>query len=101
MNNSETIVISAEKEAAEEIRARDRRPGWFAESIDRRKNLDGSTAAWIVIASLAVRALPPILSFIQKYLESKRVKKIKIRDLEIENPTPGDIERFRVAVDGA
>src|SRR4051812_4526787 len=92
-NATETIVINCTKDAAEAIQKEiDSQPG-SQSHLTERKNLDGNTAAWIVIASLAGQALPHILGFIKDYLAMKKVKKIKWGDLEIENPEPQDIER--------
>jgi hypothetical protein len=60
-----------------------------------RKNLDGSTAAWIVVANLAAQSLPHVLTFIKDLLVQRPVKKIKFGDLEIENPTAEDLAYVR------
>ncbi len=97
-NETEMIVINCTKEAAESIQKEiDLQPG-SQSHLTERKNLDGNTAAWIVIATMAVQALPHILGFIKDYLATKQVKKIKMGDLEIENPAPQDIEHFRAAI---
>ena len=91
---TETIVISGTKEAAEAIRNEiDTQPG-SQSHLTERKNLDGSTAAWIVIATLAGQALPHVLGFIKDYLAAKQVKKIKIGNWEVDNPTPEILDRF-------
>jgi|GEM_PF-5144164 len=96
---SETIVISGTKEATEAIRKEiDAQPG-SKTSLTSRKNLDGNVAAWIVIANLAAQALPHILGFIKDSLGMRQVKKIKWRDMEIENPTPEDVQRFRALIE--
>jgi len=93
-DTTETIVISGTKEAAEAIRNEiDAQPG-SQSHLTERKNLDGDTAAWIVIATLAGQALPHILSFIKDYLAAKQVKKIKVGNWEVENPTPEILNRF-------
>ena len=98
-NKTETIVISGAKEAVEAIRNEiDAQLGSQSE-LTERKNLDGNTAAWIVIANLAAQALPIILGFVKDYIATKQVKKIKVGDVEIENPTPDDIERLRAMID--
>jgi hypothetical protein len=93
-DTTETIVISGTKEAAEAIRNEiDAQPG-SQSHLTERKNLDGDTAAWIVIATLAGQALPHVLGFIKNYLSAKQVKKIKMGNWEVENPTPEILERF-------
>ena len=93
-DTTETIVISGTKEAAEAIRNEiDAQPG-SQSHLTERKNLDGDTAAWIVIATLAGQALPHVLGFIKGYLATKQVKKIKVGNWEVENPTPEILDRF-------
>lgn len=91
----ETIVITSTKEAAEAIRSEiDAQPGSQSDLTPRR-NLDGDVATWLLIANLAVQSLPHILGFLKDYLATKQVKKIVLGDLEIENPAPEDLKRFR------
>jgi hypothetical protein len=97
-NATVTIVINAAKEVTEAVRDEiDAQPA-SQSYITERRNLDGDTAMWLLIANLAVQALPPILTFLKDYLPGKRVTKIKIGDLEIENPTPADLEKFRTMI---
>jgi DNA-binding FadR family transcriptional regulator len=87
------------KEAVEAVRqVIDAQPG-SQSHLSERKNLDGDTAAWILIANLAAQTLPHLLGFLKDYLPTRQVKKIKIGDLEIENPTAEDLERFRALID--
>jgi hypothetical protein len=95
MADVETIVINCSKDASDAIRAEIDSMSDTRSQLAGRRNLDGNTAAWIVIATLAVQTLPHILGYIAKFLESKQVKKIKVGDIEIENPTPKDLERLR------
>ena len=64
-----------------------------------RRNLDGDTATWVVIATLASQALPHLLAFLTDWRKEKRkentVTRIKIGQIEIENPTPEDLEILR------
>ena len=91
---TQTILISGTKEAAEAIRsAIDAQPGCQSH-LTERKNLDGDTAAWIVMATLAGQALPHVLGFIKDQLAGRQVKKLKVGDWEVENPTPEILERF-------
>jgi hypothetical protein len=98
VNSTEPVLISISgaKDVIESIRNQiDAHPG-SQSRVSERKNLDGNTAAWIVIATLAGQALPHVLTFIKEHLASKRVKKIKVGDWEVENPTPEMIDRFLV-----
>jgi hypothetical protein len=96
---TETIIINATKEAAEAIRNEINAQLDSQSHLTERKNLDGDPATWILIAKLAIQALPPVLGFVAAYLATKQVKKIKVGDLEIENPTPEDLQRFRAMID--
>jgi len=88
------IVINATKEAAEAIRsAIEAQPGSRAQASARR-NIDGSTATWIVVANLSLQALPHIIGLIKHYLPNRQVTKIKWGDREVENPTPELIDRL-------
>lgn len=60
-----------------------------------RNNLSGDAATWIVIATLAAQAVPHLLDFLVKWRELNRVRRIKIGDIEIENPSSEDVERLR------
>src|SRR5579864_5047591 len=94
-----TIVINCTKEVADDLRRElDAQPG-TSSTVTPRRNLDGDTAAWIVIANLAGQALPHILTFLQTYLNGKRVKRIRIGDIEVENPSPEDIVRLQKLLD--
>ena len=97
-NMTETIVINGTKEAAEAIRNLiDAQPNTQSH-LTERKNLDGSAAVWILVGGIAREALPHLFGLIKDYLAAKQVKKIKVGDIEIENPTPEDIERFRAMI---
>lgn len=95
---TETIVINGTKEAAEAGRnVIEAQPG-SQSHLTERKNLDGGAAAWIVIATLAGQALPHVLGSVKDYLATKQVKKIKVGDWEVENPTPEIVEQFLVMI---
>lgn len=59
-----------------------------------RRGLSGD-AAWIVIATLSAQVLPHVLDFLDKLLNRSRVKRIKVDGVEIENPSPEDLEKLR------
>src|SRR5688572_20898516 len=87
ITGTETIIVNGSKEAIEDINRQIEELVGSQTLISERRNLDGDTATWIVIATLASQSLPHILNFIKEYVSSKKVKKIKIGDLEVENPT--------------
>ena len=92
-NTTTTIVINTTKESAEAIRNEiDAQPG-SQSHITERKNLDGDTAMWILIANLSVQALPHILAFLKDYLPGKRVTRVKVGEIEVDNPTPAILQQ--------
>jgi hypothetical protein len=96
---TQTVVIHATKEAIEAIRNAIAAQPATDVQVTERKNLDGSTAGWFLISNLAVSALPSLLGFIQNLVGMRQVKRIKIGDVEIDNPAPEDMERFRALLD--
>ena len=96
---AETIVVSCSKDVAERISREIQTTSAGQSSMTARKNLDGDTAAWIVVASLSTQALPHVLSFIKDILGKDKVKKLKFRDWEVENPTPEMIDKFLASVE--
>jgi hypothetical protein len=60
-----------------------------------RKNFDGSSSVWIVLATLAVQALPNFVTLIAKHIDRGGVTKIQIGDIIIENPQEKDLELLR------
>ena len=91
---TETIVITGAKEAVEAIRSEIDTQQGSQSRLTERKNLDGSTAEWIMIATLIAQALPHVLGFVRDYLGAKQVKKIKVGNWEVENPTPEMVDRL-------
>jgi len=61
----------------------------------QRRNLDGDAATWIVIATLASQAVPHVLKFLTDWRKDRKVGRIKIGDIEIENPTEEDLRMLR------
>lgn len=59
------------------------------------QNLDGSTAAWVVIATLSAQVIPYFLTFIGEARKNGRVSRLVFGDIEIENPSEEDIRLFR------
>jgi len=60
-----------------------------------KKSFDGDAATWIVIATLAAQALPHILKFLSDWRKEGSVTRIKIGDIEIENPSEKDLQILR------
>jgi len=49
----------------------------------------------MAIATLSLQALPQIINFIASLRKPKLPTKIKVGNIEIENPTEEDVERLR------
>jgi hypothetical protein len=95
---TQTLVVTAEREAAEGlVTVLDEVEATHHTSVKR--NLDGETATWIVVATLGGQAMSHVLTFLQSAIGDRRVKKIKCGDREIENPSKEDLERFRAEWD--
>ena len=98
VDEARTLVVTAKRETAESLVA-------VLDGVDTpshtsvKRNLDGDAATWIVVATLGGQALPHVLSFLQSAVGGRRVKKVKWGDLEIENPSKEDLERFRAMLD--
>ena len=98
-STTETIVINGTKDVIEKVCDAINSQPRGETVVTERRNLDGNVADWILVASFAQAALPHVLGFIKEYLGMKQVRKIKVGDIEIENPTPEDIDRFRTLID--
>ena len=90
-----TVVLQTDKETAAALQGVISKEAGSQCHSTERKNLDGSTATWIVVATLLNQALPHVLDFLKTYLPKKGVVKIKVGDIEIENPTEKDLEMLR------
>jgi hypothetical protein len=92
--SKETIIISGTKETIEAIQKQIEQQPQSNSRLSQSSNLDGDVAAWVVIATLSAQVLPAILSFIKDMVSIKSIKKIKIGDVEIENPTPEMVDKL-------
>lgn len=95
---SETVVVSGPFDAVDEIRREiDSHAG--AESVmSEQKNFDGSVTEWVAIGNLTISALTFVLAVVKEVAASKKVKKIRVGDVEIENPSADDIEVLRSSI---
>ncbi len=95
MKDSTVLSLQTTEVDAKALKAMlDNEPGASCQATER-KGVDGSVAAWIVVATLATQSLQPVLTFIKEMATRNKVKKIKFGDIEIENPTDEDLERIR------
>jgi hypothetical protein len=88
-------MISGDKEVIEAVKLKFAQISGKPVRVSERSNLDGSASTWVLAATIAVQMLPVILTFIKDYAASKRVKKIKVGDIEIENPDDALIEAMK------
>jgi hypothetical protein len=67
--------------------------------VGKANNLDGSGQTTLQIVQVAISMISALTPILLYYLESRRIKKIKIGDIEIENPTPDQcrqlLDRYR------
>jgi len=96
MNQPESkIMVSGDKEVINAIKLKFEQVSGNPVRIFERRNLDGSAPTWVLAATIAVQALPIMLNFIKDYATSKKVRRIKVGDMEIENPDDGLIEAMK------
>ncbi len=103
LDANEQLSITGTRKIAEAVQTLiETSPGSHS-YLAERKNLEGEVATWIVLATLGVQALPPVLDLIKSLLLANRepcqVKKIKVGDIEIECPSPEDIQRLYKIMD--
>lgn len=53
----------------------------------RRKNLDGSLATFATILQASSPIIAAVIPLVIEVLKQKKVRRIKLNDIEIENPT--------------
>jgi len=89
------IVLSAvlsDREAAESVVSM--LPSSERTSLGSVRALDGTVGEWLVLATVAVNAVVPALAALRDLIEAKRVKSIKIGDVEINNPSREQADRL-------
>ncbi|MGB7661619.1 MAG: hypothetical protein WBL67_02700 [Nitrososphaeraceae archaeon] len=94
-DDTRSIFIEGSKETVTDIRSEIETIPNAVCKVSERRNLDGSPATWMAIATLSLQALPSILNFIASHRRPKLPTRIKVGDIEIENPTEEDVERLR------
>lgn len=95
MSSSRTIVIYCTDEVAartihQSVPAKEAQDVAFSS----RRALDGDIATWVMIATLGLSALKIILKTAIRFAELRRVRSIKVGDIEIQNPDRADVERL-------
>ena len=63
-------------------------------SAARKSHLDGSAETVILLVQVATLAASSVPTILLPFLNRKRVRKFKCGDIEIENPTPEQVEQL-------
>ena len=60
--------------------------------ILRKSNFDGGPTTWLLVANVALAAVPHLITFLQQRRDSKKIKKIVLKDYgEFEGATPDEL----------
>lgn len=92
-----SIVTRCSEDDARKIAAELRRQE-LEPLASKQKFVGGDVAAWVVIVSAVIQAVPPILKLLESRLGPGRVTKIKVGEIEIENPTADDLTMLRAEI---
>ena len=86
------FALECDKDVADDIAA-SFRSGFDAKvSSATKRNLDGAAETVIQLVELAFTAGSTVLPLILPWVRRNKVRKIRLGDLEIENPTPEQVE---------
>ena len=86
------LVISAvleDQDAAETIA---RAASGSSASVGSARALDGTAGEWIVLVTIAMNAIVAVLTAVRALIEARRVKSIKVGEVEIVNPTKDQVD---------
>ena len=62
------------------------------QEVVRKSNLDGSPTTWLLVANVALAAIPHLITFLQQRRDSKKIKKVVLKDYgEFEGTTPDEL----------
>ena len=65
-------------------------------NVIEKNSLTGNAVEWIVLGTVALKALSQILDFVTAQIErNKKIKSVKVGELVIKNPTPEDIKYLK------
>lgn len=88
----ETVTLECEPDVANVLTDQLARFPAIASQRANRKNLDGGLSLAVVLASVAIRALPQVLQAIRGMLEDRRITSITIGNTTIEKPTVQQVD---------
>ncbi len=62
------------------------------QELVKKSNLDGGPTTWLLIANVALAAIPHLITFLQQRRDSKKIKKVVLKDFgEFEGTTPDEL----------
>lgn len=91
----EEVSLTLNAEAAEALRSFIETNAQEEPIFLERNNLGGDGATWIVVATLAVQALPHLVTMLQSLTGRDGSREVIIGDITIKNPSPRDLELLR------
>ena len=91
LSQTDIAIIVTDQEAASALAGRSQ-DGTF--TTHERRNLDGRAAEWVVLGGATLSGLRLLLETLLRYTELKKVKSLKLGDLEIDNPRNEDVTRL-------
>lgn len=92
--NGVTVAIECEADVADRLAAALKSATGKDVIQAQKNNLDGSLPTVLQILQIATTLAATVLPIVASHLASRKVKKIKIGDVEIENPTPEQLENL-------
>ncbi|MCB0850869.1 MAG: hypothetical protein KDD63_01400 [Bacteroidetes bacterium] len=94
MTKNETIILSGYQDDLEKVDKRVKESDLGESYLVSRKNLDGDIATWIAALSIAAHSIPLVLSSLRKAVQTKAITRLKIGDIEIENPDSAMLQQI-------
>ena len=70
-------------------------------ALSSRRALDGDAVTWMMVATIATTALKAMLNTTIKLAELRRVRSIKVGNIEVRNPGRADVERLLAHIEAA
>ena len=85
-------AVFTDREAADAIIALI--PSSGDSTLASARALDGSAGEWIVLATAAINALVPLVAALRDLAGARRVKSIKVGEVEIVNPSRDQVDQL-------
>lgn len=87
------LAFEVDKDVADDIEESLRLAGAEVTSASKR-NLDGALETVIQLVDIATTAGAAVVPLLLPWITRKKVKKIRVGDIEIENPTEEQVEQL-------